>query len=218
MTTVMGADGRARCPWAATDDLLRDYHDTEWGLPVIGEAALFERITLEGFQAGLSWRTVLAKRPAFRDAFDGFDPDTVARLSDSRLEQLTGHAGIIRNRKKIEAARTNARAVVRLRLHDCGGLEQLVLAHRPATTPEPHQHADIPTSSPESAALANALRAHGFTFVGPTGMYALMEATGLINTHLVTCHRRGAFYAHTCHHRTSQPSEPDDRIPPDKST
>nr|WP_240799157.1 DNA-3-methyladenine glycosylase I [Streptomyces sp. A0958] len=191
VTAVIGADGLARCPWAGADDLLRDYHDTEWGPPVTGEAALFERVSLEAFQAGLSWRTVLAKRPAFRDAFDDFNPDTVARLTDSRIKQLTNHPGIIRNRKKIEAARTNARAVVRLRLHDCGGLEQLVLAHRPATTPEPHQHTDIPTSSPESAALARALRAHGLTFVGPTGMHALMEATGLINTHLLTCHRRG---------------------------
>lgn len=197
MTAVTGTDGLARCPWAAADDLLRDYHDTEWGLPVTGEAALFERITLEAFQAGLSWRTVLAKRPTFRDAFDGFDPDTVARLTDSHLEQLASHPGIIRNRKKIEAARTNARAVVRLRLHHCGGLEQLVLTHRPATTPQPHEHADIPTRSPESEALAKALRAHGFTFVGPTGMYALMEATGLIDTHLTTCHRRGTSGLHT---------------------
>ncbi|MFJ8608023.1 DNA-3-methyladenine glycosylase I [Streptomyces sp. NPDC093675] len=196
MTAVTGADGLARCPWAAADGLLRDYHDTEWGLPVSGEAALFERITLETFQAGLSWRTVLAKRPAFREAFEGFDPDAIARLTDSRLEQLVSHPGIIRNRKKIEAARTNARAVIHLRLHECGGLEQLVAAHRPDTTPTPRHHADVPTRSPESEALAKALRAHGFTFVGPTSMHALMEATGLVDTHLVTCHRRGTSGLH----------------------
>ncbi|MGW0095323.1 DNA-3-methyladenine glycosylase I [Streptomyces sp. NPDC003328] len=202
MTAVIGADGLARCPWAAEDDLLRDYHDTEWGLPVTGEAALFERITLEAFQAGLSWRTVLAKRPAFRDAFDGFDPDTVARLTDSQLDRLGNHPGIIRNRKKIEATRTNARAVVRLRLHESGGLEQLIQAHRPATTPMPQTHADIPTRTAESEDLAKTLHSNGFTFVGPTGMYALMEATGLVDTHLATCHRRGA----SCLHVQSPPS------------
>lgn len=192
MTAVTGPDAVARCSWAAGDDLLRAYHDTEWGLPVHGDRAMFERITLEAFQAGLSWRTVLSKREAFREAFEGFDPDAVARFTDARLDELATNPGIIRNRRKIEAARVNARAAVRLRHDSGGGLHRLVEGHRPAACPAPRTQADVPTRSPESEALAKALRARGFTFVGPTGMFALMEATGLVDTHLVGCHRRGA--------------------------
>ncbi|MFD7735696.1 DNA-3-methyladenine glycosylase I [Kitasatospora phosalacinea] len=188
--TVLGDDGLARCPWAVEHPLSLAYHDTEWGLPVRGERALFERITLEGFQAGLSWRTVLAKRPAFRAAFDDFDPEAVARYTDRDVERLLADPGIIRNRAKIEAARTNAAAVLRLREH--GGLDRLVWSHRPPAGAAPLTPADVPTRTPASAALAADLRAHGFRFVGPTGMSALMEATGMTDTHLLGCHRRGS--------------------------
>jgi DNA-3-methyladenine glycosylase I len=181
--------GTARCPWAASDPLLRDYHDTEWGVPVHGERALFERIMLEAFQSGLSWRTVLAKRPAFRVAFADFDPDAVALFDDDDVARLMADAGIIRNRAKIEATRTNARATIELRAR--GGLEQLVAAHAPTVSPSPRTTDEVPTTSPESIALAKALKAGGFAFVGPTTAHALMEATGMVDTHLVGCHRRG---------------------------
>lgn len=187
---VVGTDGLARCPWGGTDVLLVEYHDTEWGLPVRGEQALFERLSLEAFQAGLSWRTVLAKRPAFRRAFVGFDPDAVAGFDDNRLDDLLADAAIIRNRAKIAATRANARAVLALRDH--GGLDALVWSHRPAVSPAPRTTAEVPTRSPEATALAAALKARGFRFVGPTTTHALMEATGMIDTHLVGCHRRGA--------------------------
>ena len=126
---VIGEDGLARCPWAATHPLNRVYHDTEWGVPVHGERALFERISLEAFQAGLSWLTILSKRPAFRELFAGFDPDAVARFGDDDVERLMTDARIVRNRAKIEAARANARAVVALR--EDGGLDRLIWSHRP---------------------------------------------------------------------------------------
>jgi DNA-3-methyladenine glycosylase I len=188
--TVLGDDGLARPPWASTDPLLRDYYDTEWGLPVRDERGLYERISLEAFQAGLSWATILRKRPAFRAAFDGFRPDTVAAYSDADVERLMGDAGIVRNRAKILAAITNARATVALR--DEGGLVEFVWSFRPETTPEPRTVDDVPTRSPESLALSKALRGKGFAFVGPTTMYALMEAIGIIDTHLVDSHRRGS--------------------------
>lgn len=186
---VVGDDGLARCPWGAADALLADYHDTEWGLPVRGEQALFERISLEAFQAGLSWRTVLAKRPAFRRAFAGFDPDAVAGFDDDRLAVLLDDAAIIRNRAKIAATRSNARAVLALRDHE--GLDALVWSHRPIASPAPRTTAEVPVRSPEATALAAALKARGFRFVGPTTAHALMEATGMVDTHLVGCHRRG---------------------------
>jgi DNA-3-methyladenine glycosylase I len=187
---VTGEDGVPRCPWAGGPGLMRDYHDTEWGLPVRGEAALFERLTLEAFQSGLSWLIILRKRPAFRAAFDGFDVDAVAAYDDARVAALLEDAGIVRNRLKVEATRTNARATVRLR--DDGGLEQLVGSFRPERGPAPRDTTELPTTSPESLALSKALKKRGFTFVGPTTMHALMEATGIVDTHLVGCHRRGA--------------------------
>ncbi|MFJ1755463.1 DNA-3-methyladenine glycosylase I [Kitasatospora sp. NPDC088134] len=186
---VVGDDGLARPAWAATDPLLRHYYDTEWGMPVCDEHGLYERITLEAFQAGLSWATILRKRPAFRTAFDGFDPDRVAAYGDADIERLLADAGIVRNRAKILAAVTNARATVRLREH--GGLPALVWSFKPPQTPRPRTFAEIPTTSPHSRALAAALRKHGFAFVGPTTMHALMEAVGIIDTHLLDSHRRG---------------------------
>jgi len=187
---VAGDDGLARPRWAASDPLLREYYDTEWGLPVRDERGLYERICLEGFQAGLSWATILRKRPAFRAAFAGFDPDAVAGFGEDDVERLLGDPGIVRHRGKIEAAVGNARATVALRAE--GGLPGLVWSFRPARTPRPRTFAEIPTRSPESEALSRALRARGFRFVGPTTMYALMEAVGMVDTHLVGSHRRGS--------------------------
>jgi DNA-3-methyladenine glycosylase I len=187
--TVTGEDGLARPQWAAMDPLLRDYYDTEWGMPVRDERGMFERISLEAFQSGLSWVTILRKRPAFRAAFDGFEPDLVAAYSGADVERLMGDAGIVRNRRKVEATITNARATVALRSE--GGLVDLVWSFRPARTPAPTSYAEVPTQSAESLALSKALRAKGFTFVGPTTMYALMEAVGIVDTHLVGSHRRG---------------------------
>lgn len=183
-------DGLVRPPWAATDPLLREYYDTEWGMPVHGEAALYERITLEGFQSGLSWATILRKRPAFRAAFRDFDPDVVAAFDQSDVDALLADAGIVRNRRKILAAIGNARATISLR--DEGGLDAFLWSFQPSTTPKPRTMEDVPTSSPESVALSKALRRKGFSFVGPTTMFALMEAIGIIDTHLVDSHRRGS--------------------------
>ena len=186
---VVGPDGLARPSWAAADDMLREYYDTEWGVPVHGEQALYERISLEAFQAGLSWATILRKRPAFRQAFHGFDPDVVAALTDDDVERLMDDARIVRNRAKIRAAVTNARATVALR--EDGGLDALVWSFQPDATPAPHALADLASTSAESVALSKKLRRRGFAFVGPTTMHALMEAIGMIDTHLVGSHRRG---------------------------
>ncbi|GAA3733931.1 DNA-3-methyladenine glycosylase I [Spinactinospora alkalitolerans] len=186
---VVGEDGLARPPWAATDPLLRDYYDTEWGMPVRDEQGLFERISLEAFQAGLSWATILRKRPAFREAFHGFRPDTVAAYTADDVERLMADRRIVRNERKIRAAVANARATLALR--EEGGLVGFVWSFRPASTPAPRTVEEIPTRSPESTALSKALRRKGFAFVGPTTMFALMEAVGIIDTHLVGSHRRG---------------------------
>lgn len=185
---VTGDDGVTRCPWGDAASM-RAYHDTEWGLPVEGEDAIFERLSLEGFQAGLSWLTILNKRERFRQVFHGFRVDAVAAMSDADLEGLMADAGIVRNRAKILATRGNARAAIDLR--DGIGLEEFIAAFAPEATPEPVTAPQVPTVSPESTALSKALRKQGFGFVGPTTMYALMEATGIVDTHLMGCHRRG---------------------------
>jgi DNA-3-methyladenine glycosylase I len=187
---VVGEDGLARPPWAATDPLLREYYDTEWGLPVRDEHGVFERLSLEAFQSGLSWRTVLAKRPAFRRAFVDFDPEAVAGFGEAEVERLLADAGIIRNRAKILATIGNARSTVALRPD--GGLAEFVWSFQPERTPEPRTWAEVPSTSPESVALSTALRSKGFRFVGPTTMFALMEAIGIIDTHLLGSHRRGS--------------------------
>ena len=189
---VVGDDGLARPAWAATDPLLREYYDTEWGMPVRDERGVFERVSLEAFQSGLSWATILRKRPAFRDAFAGFDPDAVAGFGEADVDRLLADARIVRNRAKVLATITNARATVRLRDTVDGGLAGLVWSYRPESTPRPHRFADIPTQSEQSVALAGDLKRRGFRFVGPTTMYALMEAIGIIDTHLVGSHRRGS--------------------------
>jgi DNA-3-methyladenine glycosylase I len=186
---VTGDDGLARPLWASADPMLRAYYDTEWGMPVRDERGVFERLSLEAFQSGLSWRTILAKRPVFRAAFADFDPDVVAGFGEDDVARLLGDAGIVRNRAKIAATITNAGATVALRAD--GGLADFVWSFRPDATPEPRTAAEVPTTSPESVALSTALRKRGFAFVGPTTMHALMEALGIVDTHLVDSHRRG---------------------------
>ena len=186
---VVGPDGVARCPWGAGDPVNLAYHDTEWGLRVSGESAHLERLTLEAFQSGLSWRTILLKRDNFRAAFAGFDADTVAAYGPPDVDRLMADAGIVRNRRKVDAAIANARATVALR--DQGGLEAFIWSFRPEPGPAPRTTADVPTTSPESLALSKALKKAGFAHVGPTTMYALMEAIGLVDDHLEDCHRRG---------------------------
>lgn len=184
MLVVTGEDGVARCAWAGGPGAMRDYHDAEWGVPVSGEAAYLERLTLEAFQSGLSWSTILAKRPAFREAFAGFDADVVATYGDHDVARLMDDVRIVRNRRKIEAAIVNARATVDLRAD--GGLEGLVLGFAPTVAPAPDA-----TTSPESVALSKELKKRGFAFVGPTTMFALMQAIGIFDPHAVGCHRAG---------------------------
>jgi DNA-3-methyladenine glycosylase I len=186
---IVGDDGVPRCPWAGDDPVMRAYHDTEWGLRVEGEAAHLERLTLEAFQSGLAWRTILLKRPAFRAAFAGFDAERVAAYDEGDVARLMADAGIVRNLAKIKASITNARATVALR--EAGGLAALIEEHRPTAGPAPRDTSDLQTTTPASMALSKALKKSGFTFVGPTTMHALMEAIGLVDNHLAGCHRRG---------------------------
>lgn len=186
---VIGEDGLARPTWGATEPL-KSYYDSEWGMPIRDERGLFERLSLEAFQSGLSWVTILRKRESFRAAFADFDPDTVAAFDDTDVERLMGDVGIVRNRAKVNATIANAAATVALR--DEGGLADFLWSFQPAETPAPLRYADVPTSSPQSVALAKALRKKGFRFVGPTTMFALMEAVGIVDTHLLGSHRRGS--------------------------
>ena len=194
MGPVTGDDGIDRCPWAGGPGVMRDYHDHEWGSRVHGEAAYLERLTLEAFQSGLSWSTILNKREAFREVFAGFDADAVAKYDEDDAARLMDDPRIVRNRLKIAAAITNARATVALREQE--GLEALVLSFRPERPPAPATTEEMGTTSPESKALSKELKKRGFAFVGPTTMFALMEAIGVFDPHLVGCHRRGAGTMH----------------------
>jgi DNA-3-methyladenine glycosylase I len=189
--SVAGPDGRLRCPWAVAAADYLTYHDDEWGVPVRGDRALYERMSLEAFQSGLAWITILRKREAFRAAFAGFEPALVATFDDRDRERLMADAGIVRNRAKIDATIANARAVVEL---GDGGLTQLIWSFAPTTpAPAPRTTADLRSVTPESTALAKALKARGFRFVGPTTAHAAMQACGLVDDHLVDCvARRGA--------------------------
>ena len=204
--TVIGDDGLARPAWAASDPLLRAYYDHEWGMPVRDEQGLYERISLEAFQAGLSWVTILRKREAFRKAFLDFHPESVAAFTDADVQRLMLDAGIVRNRLKIQAAITNAKATIALR--EEGGLVDFVWSFQPTSTPEPRTIADIPTTSAESIALSKALRKKGFAFVGPTTMYALMEAVGIVDTHLLHSHRRGSSGVWSLPSHATEPTAP----------
>lgn len=183
MTAVRGEDGRLRCPWGTSTPEYVDYHDHEWGRPVTTVAGLYERLTLEGFQSGLSWLTILRKRDSFRVAFAGFDPERVAAFGAADVERLMTDAGIVRNRAKIEAAIANARVVT-----DLGeDFATLILRFAQSDRPRPQRFEDIPASTPESAALAKQLKRHGIRFFGPTTAYALMQAVGLVDDHLQDC-------------------------------
>lgn len=186
---IVGEDGLARPPWAATDPLLMQYYDTEWGMPVRDEAGMFERLCLEGFQVGLSWRLILTRREALRAAFHGFDPDKVAAMEG--IEHLLADASLIRNRRKLLAPLTNAKATLALR-EEGTNLAEFIWSYQPDTTPVPLTAADVPSQSPESVQLAKDLKRKGFTFVGPVTMYALMESVGIVDTNLVGTWRRGA--------------------------
>ncbi len=183
-----GTDGCLRCPWALTAPDYCDYHDTEWGVPLHGEDALFERLSLEGFQSGLSWLTILRKREAFRRAFAAFHPPTIAAFTDDDITRLLGDPGIIRNRAKIVATVRNARAVTELG----ATLDSLLWSYapEPGRRRAPRTLAEVQTRTPESDAMAKALRRRGLTFVGPVTCHALMQATGMVDDHLVGCFRR----------------------------
>ncbi|WP_067467830.1 DNA-3-methyladenine glycosylase I [Nocardia amamiensis] len=176
-------DGLVRCSWPLETQLYRDYHDYEWGKPLHGDDALFERLCLEAFQSGLSWLTILRKRPAFRAAFAGFSIERVAEFGDADVARLLADAGIVRNRLKIEAAIANARVA---RCLD-NGLDELLWSFAPPPRPRPRTGADVPATTPESAAMAKELKRRGFRFVGPTTAYALMQATGMVDDHLADC-------------------------------
>jgi DNA-3-methyladenine glycosylase I len=183
---VLESDGRARCGWVGADADYQRYHDEEWGRPLHGDRELFEKIALEGFQAGLSWITILRKRPRFREVFAGFDPVCVAAFGEDDIARLMSDAGIIRNRAKIEATISNARLVVEM---DAGELDALVWSFAPASSPRRQSAAEIPAVTAESEALSRELRRRGFRFVGPTTMYALMQSAGLVDDHVAGCWR-----------------------------
>jgi DNA-3-methyladenine glycosylase I len=176
------------------DPLYERYHDEEWGRPVRDERGLFEKLSLEAFQSGLSWVTILRKREAFRAAFAGFDPVAVAAFGPGDVERLMADSGIVRNRAKVEATIANAAATLALR-EEGEPLDALIWAHRPVPRAAPRAFADVPATVPESEALAKVLRRRGFRFVGPTTLYALMQADGLVNDHLAGCPSREATQA-----------------------
>lgn len=189
---VVGSDGRARCWWGADPQVYRAYHDDEWGRPVHGDVALYERVTLEAFQSGLSWLTILRKREGFRAAFAGFDPAVVAAYDEPEVERLMQDPGIVRNQAKIRATITNARALVALQdAHGEGALDSLVWSHRPAAHTRPDAASPLASTTPESVALATALKRAGFVFVGPTTAYAAMQAVGVVDDHVAGCHVLG---------------------------
>lgn len=175
-----------RCPWVGSDPDSERYHDQEWGRPVQEDDRLYEKLCLEGFQSGLSWLTILRKREAFRAAFAGFEAEQVARFDAQDVERLLGDARIVRHRGKIEAAIGNARAAIAVRVSH-GSLAAFCWQHEPPPRPALTTAADWPASTPESVALSKALRTSGFRFVGPTTVYAFMQAMGLVNDHLETC-------------------------------
>ena len=186
---VTGDDGRARCWWGASSPEYVAYHDQEWGRPVRGDDALYERLVLEAFQSGLSWLTILRKRENFRAAFDGFAIDKVAEYGDGDRARLMADAGIVRNRAKIDAAIANAQAARALRERG-ESLSELIWSFAPEDRPAPRSSADIPAVTPESTALAKALKKRGFRFLGPTTVYASMQACGIVNDHLEGCYAR----------------------------
>lgn len=187
---LVGADGVPRCAWSGTDPLYQHYHDTEWGVEVRGDQEMFERISLEAFQSGLSWITILKRREGFRAAFAGFDPTAVSRFTETDRQRLMEDTGIIRNRAKIAATIQNATIVAAMMTEQPGQLSNLIWDHAPAPrTSAPSSLSAVPASTPESVALSKALKKLGFAFVGPTTAYAHMQAVGVVNDHVAGCHR-----------------------------
>lgn len=188
----IGDDGRARCGWVGADALYERYHDDEWGVALRGDRALFEKVSLEAFQSGLSWITILRRRDNFRRAFDGFDWNRVATYDDADVARLLSDDSIIRNRAKIAATIANARVLRDWLASEPGGLDALIWSHQPASRPHtarPATLADVPAQTAESHALARALKARGLRFVGPTTAYALMQSAGLVDDHVTECWR-----------------------------
>ncbi len=185
-STIIGDDGLSRCSWAAGDAEYQRYHDEEWGREQRDPRALYEKLCLEGFQAGLSWITILRRRPAFREVFHNFEPEEVAAMTEADVDQLLLDERIIRHRGKIEATIANARATLSLDI----GLTELMWGFAPAPgRPRPSAFSDIPSVTVESTALSQDLRRRGFRFVGPTTMYALMQSTGMVDDHVAGCFR-----------------------------
>lgn len=187
-----GPDGRTRCGWCTSAPDYAAYHDDEWGRPVVDDVRIYEKLCLEGFQSGLSWLTILRKREGFRRAFQGFDPNRVARFDERAVERLLADAAIVRHRGKIEAAIANARATLEVQERH-GSLAALVWSFEPSRRRKaPARLGDLPAVTPESTALSKALKRFGFRFVGPTTAYAAMQSLGLVNDHLAGCHVRQA--------------------------
>jgi DNA-3-methyladenine glycosylase I len=188
---VFGDDGVSRCGWVGTDSDYIHYHDTEWGVPLVGDQKLFEKLSLEAFQAGLSWITILKRRPGFRDAFSGFDIGTVAAFTAADIDRLVTDERIIRNRAKIQATIYNAQIVHDMVKSSPGAFHDLVWSFQPPrrTTPRPQHLAEVPAVTEESTRLSKTLKSMGFSFVGPTTMYALMQSAGLVDDHLEGCWR-----------------------------
>ena len=189
-STRVGDDGRARCAWVGSDPEYERYHDDEWGVALHGDGPLFEKLTLEAFQSGLSWITILRRRPGFRRAFDQFDWRRIAEYSSTDIDRLMADDGIIRNRAKIDATIANARTLTEWLEQEPGGLDALIWAHQPAARAfRPTTLADLPAQTAESRDLARALKARGWRFVGPTTAYALMQSAGLVDDHVAGCWR-----------------------------
>jgi len=187
---LVGDDGLARCAWAGSDSEYQRYHDEEWGTPLHGDRPLFEKLSLEGFQAGLSWITILRRRPTFRAAFRDFDIDAVAAFGESDVERLMADPGIIRNRLKVDATISNARVTQALVTERPGALDELIWGFAPAPRDRAlPSFAELPAVTPESTALSAALKKLGYRFVGPTTMYALMQSGGLVDDHVAGCWR-----------------------------
>jgi DNA-3-methyladenine glycosylase I len=187
---IVGGDGLRRCRWPGEDPLYVRYHDAEWGRPEVGDAALFEKVVLEGFQAGLSWITVLRKREAFRRHLAGFDPAQVARLGERQIARMLADPAVIRHRGKIESAINNARCALAA-IEEHGSLAALIWPFAPPAARAPRGFGDLAAETPASQALSRELKRLGWTFVGPTTMHAMMQAMGMVNDHLSGCHVRG---------------------------
>jgi len=189
VSILIGEDGRARCAWAGHDTEYQRYHDEEWGTPLHGDRPLFEKLSLEGFQAGLSWISILRRRSGFRELFHDFDPAIIAEFDENDVERLMGDTRIIRNHAKILATIGNARATLELTEGHPGALDELMWSFAPERHARPRSFGDLLAVTPESTAMSKKLKSIGYRFVGPTTMHALMQSSGMIDDHIVGCWR-----------------------------